>query len=70
MFDVVIDGRSYDLETRAQTLAAQALVTELGVRELPVWHTKASLDEIEAQGAPTAAILASIVCSGMRPCVE
>jgi hypothetical protein len=47
MFDAVIDGRSYDLETREQTLAAQALMTEFEVKELPVWYIKAPLDEIE-----------------------
>jgi hypothetical protein len=53
MFDAVIDGRSYDLrEARTKTLAAQALMTEFKVKELPVWYTKASLDEIEAQGDP------------------
>jgi hypothetical protein len=27
-------------------------MTEFKVKELPVWYTKASLDEIEAQGDP------------------
>jgi hypothetical protein len=71
MFDAVIDGRSYDLETREQTLAAQALMTEFKVKELPVWYTKAPLDEIEAQGDPQRLrYWLSTVCSGMRPRVE
>jgi hypothetical protein len=72
MFDAVIDGRSYDLrEARTKTLAAQALMTEFKVKELPVWYTKASLDEIEAQGDPQRLrYWLSTVCSRMRPCVE